>query len=73
MPKEFVDKIKKMSINERMIIVEDIWESIISSNEELSLTEEQKVDLDKRLSDYYENPSDGSSWDEVKKRIQIKS
>ena len=72
MQKEFIDKAKKLSINDRMIIVEEIWDSIISSNEDLSLTNGQKKDLDKRLADYFKNPSDGSTWDDVKKRIHKK-
>ncbi len=72
MQKEFIDKVKKLSISERMIIIEDIWDSIISSNKDIAVTEEQKKDLDQRLADYYDNPSEGSTWDEVKKRIRAK-
>ncbi|MBN2423426.1 MAG: addiction module protein [Calditrichaceae bacterium] len=67
-----LSQIKKLSISERILIVEDIWDSIAFSNEQLPITDEQKSDLDQRLADYKENPDDGDSWSEVKKRIESK-
>ena len=63
-------QIKKLSISERILIVEDIWDSIALSKEELPLIGEQKKELDKRLVDYKKNPNDGTSWKEVKNRIE---
>ncbi len=64
-----LDQIKRLSISERILIVEDIWDSIALSKEELPITAEQKKELEKRLKDYKENPNDGASWEEVKNRI----
>ena len=47
-----VEQIKKLSIPERILIVEDIWDSIALSNDELSLTKDQKAELNHRLNDY---------------------
>ena len=63
-------QIKSLSISERILIVEDIWDSIILSKEKLPITAEQKKELEKRLIDYKENPNDGASWAEVKNRIE---
>ena len=38
--------------------------------EELGLNEEQKSTLDKRIASHQENPSAGSSWEDVKARIK---
>ena len=65
-------QIKKMSIPERILIVEDIWDSIVLSNEKLPVSDEHKHDLDSRYKEYKNNPSDGSSWIEVKNRIESK-
>jgi len=63
---EIISEIKKISVSERILIVEDIWDSIFDSNEQLSITPEQKTELDKR---YLErNPDNKSSWEEVKER-----
>ncbi len=45
-----VEQIKKLSIPERILIVEDIWDSIALSNDELSLTKDQKAELNHRFS-----------------------
>ncbi len=67
-----LEDIKKLSVAERILIVEDIWDCIISSKEDFPLTDEQKEELDLRLEAYYKNPGEGKSWEEVKKNIQSK-
>ncbi len=62
--------IKKLSVSERILIVEDIWDSIISSEEDFPITDEQKNELDSRLEAYHKNPKKGKSWKEVKNNIQ---
>ena len=37
-----LENIKKLSVAERILIVEDIWDSIISSEENFPITDEQK-------------------------------
>ena len=69
---KLLNEIRGLSISERMLIVESIWDSIVSSQEGLSVTEEQKEDLEKRYNDFKEDPADGSAWSEVKSRIQSK-
>jgi putative addiction module component (TIGR02574 family) len=64
-----VESIKKLSVAERILIVEDIWDSIISSNEQHPISDEQKKELDSRLKSHLENPNDVKSWDEVRKNI----
>ena len=68
----FLDQIKKLSILERVQLVENIWDSIAVSAVELPLTDDQKQDLDKRLDAFENNPDDGSAWPNVKKRIESK-
>lgn len=68
--RESIENIKKLSIAERILIVEDIWDSIISSNESFPISDEQKKELDKRLEEYYKNPGEVRTWKEVKANIQ---
>lgn len=42
----------KLSIKERIKLVEDLWDSIASDQQVLPLTNEQKAELDKRLNAY---------------------
>lgn len=68
--KKLINKIKNLSISERIIIVEDIWDSIALSNEELTVTEKQKKDLDKRYKEYKNNPKDAITRTEAKGKIE---
>jgi putative addiction module component (TIGR02574 family) len=66
--KEF-SKIFEMSVAQRLLLVEDIWDSIEENPEAVPLTDSQKRELEKRLNAYYENPGVGKSWTEVKENI----
>ena len=48
--------LRTLSIGERIRLVEDIWDSIAADQALLTLTDEQRIELDRRL-DAYE--SDG--------------
>ena len=53
-------EILRLSISERIRLVEDIWDSIREVPEAVELTEEDKEELDRRLEAYRQNPNDGS-------------
>jgi putative addiction module component (TIGR02574 family) len=64
-----VSEILQLSVAERIQIVEDIWDSIGESPEELALSEAEKLELDKRLESYRENPDEGIQWETLKKNL----
>ena len=64
-----LEDIKKLSVAERIRIIEDIWDSISASGEELPITDEQKKELDLRLEAHKNNPETGKSWEEVRDNI----
>lgn len=45
-------KIQDLTLEERLKIVEDIWDSIAADQESLPLTVEQRQELDRRLEAY---------------------
>jgi len=61
--------ILELSIAERIQMVEDIWDSIAAVPEAVSLSEDQKKELDRRVEAYHLNPDAGSPRNEVRKRI----
>ena len=67
-----LEQIKNLSIPERILIVENIWDSIALSNEKLSITKDQRAELNSRLKDYNNNKLNGSDWKSVKRRIESK-
>lgn len=58
-----------MPIQQRIQLVEDIWDSIAEMPEVVQIPEWHKKELEKRLEAYHANPDEGSPWQEVKKRI----
>ena len=50
-------KLQALPVEERLRLVEDLWDSIAADQRVLSLTEEQKTELDLRL-DAYEADKD---------------
>src|SRR5439155_15235712 len=55
---------------ERMRLIEEIWESLEATPEGAALTESQREDLQRRLDAYRDDPGAGSPWEEVKARLQ---
>jgi putative addiction module component (TIGR02574 family) len=62
--------ILQLSIEERIQLAEDIWDSVAAFPEAIPLTEMQKEELDRRLLAYARNPEEGLSWEELKNRLR---
>jgi putative addiction module component (TIGR02574 family) len=62
----------KYDISERILIVEDIWDSIAQVPKALQITETQKKELARRLEQYHKNPDSGTPWKIIKERIVSK-
>ena len=61
-----IQEILKLSVPERIELVEAIWDSIAESPESLPVTAAQKQELDRRLAEYRKNPQAGRTWEEVR-------
>ena len=66
MSSNLTEQAKKLSIPERLALVQEIWDSIADDNECFELTDEQRQELDRRLESFRANPSQGRTWDEIK-------
>jgi len=64
-PNEIIKEIDNLSLSEKLILVEDIWDSIARNNAELPLPEWQKTELDKRYSDYKNCKLKLHNWDVI--------
>lgn len=62
--------IGQLSIPERIVIVQQIWDSIAAREEEIPVTAPQREELDRRLEEYHRSPDEGSPWEEVKARLR---
>ena len=66
MSSNLTEEAKKLSVAERITLVEEIWDSIAEDNGCFELTEAQKQELDRRLDSLDRDPSQGRTWEEIK-------
>ena len=70
MPKKVsITDVLELSPAERILLVEEIWDSIASVPESVELSDAQREELERRLAAYRANPNAGDPWDVVKARI----
>ena len=62
--------IDQLSLAERILLVKEIWDSIVAEAETLDIPQSHKDELDRRLAAYHADPHAGSSWQDVKARLQ---
>jgi putative addiction module component (TIGR02574 family) len=60
----------KLSISERIELVEAIWDTIGQESASIPVPEAHKEELDRRLKDLADNPGTGSPWEEVRARLE---
>jgi putative addiction module component (TIGR02574 family) len=65
-----LNEIVALSIEERINLVQDIWDSIAADQACADLTDEQKQELERRTADYEANPDNVLTWEEVKASIK---
>jgi putative addiction module component (TIGR02574 family) len=64
------ENILELSVSERIQLVEDIWDSIAKVPDAVRLSNDQKMELDRRLDSYRDDPAKGSPWEVVRERIR---
>lgn len=70
MQTELAEEAKKLSIPERILLVEEIWDTIAEENQAFELTEAQQREIDRRLESVRNNAGQGRAigrtWEEIK-------
>lgn len=64
-----ISEILKLSIDERLQLVEEIWDSIAADPDSLAIPDEHMDELDRRLDEAAANPGQGRPWSEVRDRL----
>ncbi|MDY6782875.1 MAG: addiction module protein [Cyanobacteriota bacterium] len=65
-----LDKITALSIEDRIHLVQAIWDSIAAEQVYPDLTTQQKRELDRRIDDREANSNSILTWEEIKASIQ---
>jgi putative addiction module component (TIGR02574 family) len=58
--------IDRLSVAERIVLVQQIWDSLAIDPDQLPLTEVQRQELERRADDDDVNPGDTVPWEQVK-------
>jgi putative addiction module component (TIGR02574 family) len=59
-------EILSLPVEERIKLVEDIWDSIAAESEAVKLSAEQRAELDRRIERYKRDPSGTIPWESIK-------
>lgn len=65
-----VADILELPVQERIHLVEIIWESIAAFPQAIEVSPELKAELTARLADFEKDPEAGYSWDVVKAQMK---
>ncbi len=66
-----LSEILKLTVAERLQLIESIWDSIAAEPDSIPLTDEVREELDRRIADAEADPGAGRSWAEVKARLLV--
>ena len=65
-------EIENLELSEKLLLVEEIWDSIAASNSELPMRDSQKKELDKRYNEYKEGKPELHDWRSVHEDLRKK-
>ncbi|MBM3340947.1 MAG: addiction module protein [Betaproteobacteria bacterium] len=65
-----VAEILELPVQERIKLVELIWDSVAAVPEAVEISPELKAELEARLKEFEANPDAGYAWDEVRARLK---
>jgi putative addiction module component (TIGR02574 family) len=69
---EIKEEIAKLGLAEKLLLVEDVWDSIAEGNAQLPMPEWQKMELDKRYRAYQEGRLALHGWKAVHEELRNK-
>jgi putative addiction module component (TIGR02574 family) len=71
-PEEIKQQINNLALSEKLLLIEDVWDSIALSNDELPIAEWQKKELDARYKSYKDGNLNLHDWESVHQNLRQK-
>jgi putative addiction module component (TIGR02574 family) len=69
MIREAIPHFDELSSAEKLVLLEELWDDLAGQPSEVPVRDWQKLELERRYQEYLQNPSEGSSWSEVRDRL----
>jgi len=66
MIEELRNQINKLSVSEKILLVEEIWDSIANEEQSFDLNDTQKKIVKERSNSFKANPVIGRKWEEIR-------
>ncbi|MFO7564775.1 MAG: addiction module protein [Enhygromyxa sp.] len=60
----------QLTVAERIELLQELWNQIADSPEEVEVTAAQRAELDRRLEDYHRDPEAGTSWESLRASLR---
>lgn len=67
-----IAEISNLSIPEKILFLEDLWDSIAMNEEQIAIPESHKAELDQRLKKHLAAPGELLTLEELKTRIHAR-
>jgi putative addiction module component (TIGR02574 family) len=67
-----LSEIKSWPMEDRIQLIEKVWDGLDQADERIPFSEEQLIELQRRMDANRANPDAGSSWEDVKARLLSK-
>ena len=64
------ESVFSLSASEKLQLVEDLWDDLAATPEDVPLQEWQKQELDRRKANLMKNPASALTWEEVQRRVR---
>jgi putative addiction module component (TIGR02574 family) len=65
-----LNQIMSLNVEDRILLVQAIWDSIATEQAYPELTDQQKQELDRRITDSQANPDNVMTWQEIRASIR---
>lgn len=63
-------EIRRLSVAERLLLVEEIWDSIATDQAQVPVTPEMKAELARRVAEHRADPTNVIPWSTVKADLE---
>jgi putative addiction module component (TIGR02574 family) len=70
MNSQLIDQARGLPLEQRIQLIDELWESVAEEGYEPPLTPEQAAELDRRLAAHQRNPADVISWESIKEELK---